>query len=128
MSQLKVNTIRHTGASSDAVTLASDGTCTAKITNNLSNRNLIINGAMCVSQRGSTFHYTSTTSYGLDRWRHTVGSSFNFDTTMTQDSSGPDGFIKCLKVTPDSAVTPTGSHNAAISQRLEGQDYIIFLC
>jgi len=122
MSQLKVNTIRHTGASSDAVTLASDGTCTAKITNNLSNRNLIINGAMRVSQRGSTFNYTSTTSYGLDRWRHTVGSSFNFDTTMTQDSSGPDGFIKCLKVTPDSAVTPTGSHNGAISQRLEGQD------
>ena len=38
MSQLKVNTIRHTGASSDAVTLATDGTCTAKITNNLSNR------------------------------------------------------------------------------------------
>ena len=122
MSQLKVNTIRHTGASSDAVTLATDGTCTAKITNNLSNRNLIINGAMRVSQRGSTFNYTSTTSYGLDRWRHTVGSSFNFDTTMTQDSSGPDGFIKCLKVTPDSAVTPTGSHNGAISQRLEGQD------
>ena len=123
MSTLKVNTIRHTGASSDAVTLVTDGTCTAKITNQPpGNRNLLINGAMRVSQRGSTFNYTSTASYGLDRWRHTVGSSFNFDTTMTQDSSGPDGFTKCLKVTPDSTVTPTGSHNGAIAQRLEGQD------
>ena len=122
MSQLKVNTIRHTGASSDAITLASDGTATAKITNNLSNRNLLYNGAMQVSERGTTFNYTSTPNYGLDRWRHTVGSSFNFDTTMTQDSSGPDGFTKCLKVTPDSAVTPTGGHNGAIAQRLEGLD------
>jgi len=68
MSQLKVNTIRHTGATSDAVTLATDGTCTAKITNNLSNRNLMINGAMNVAQRG-----TSDTSDGqgyttVDRW------------------------------------------------------------
>ena len=41
MSQLKVNTIRHTGASSDAITLASDGTATAKLTNR-QNRNLLL--------------------------------------------------------------------------------------
>ena len=52
-SRLVVNSIRHTGSSSDAVTLASDGTCTSNITNNLSNRNLIINGAMQVAQRGT---------------------------------------------------------------------------
>ena len=62
MSQLKVNTIRHTGASSDAITLAADGKCavtgstvtadTGKFTN-LSNRNLIINGAMQVAQRST---------------------------------------------------------------------------
>ena len=54
MSTLKVNGIRHTGASSDSVTLASDGTCSAKITNNLTNRNLLINGAHIIWQRGTS--------------------------------------------------------------------------
>ena len=68
MSQLKVNTIRHTGASSDAVTLASDGTCTVKATNRSSN--LIINGAMQCAQRN-----TSSTTSGfqtVDRFAHYV--------------------------------------------------------
>ena len=52
MSTLKVGGIRGVSASSDAITVADDGTCTANITNNLSNRNLIINGAMQVAQRG----------------------------------------------------------------------------
>ena len=66
MSTLKVDGIRSNSASSDAITLASDGTCTANITNNLSNRNLVINGAMQIAQRG-----TSSTSTGyatLDRF------------------------------------------------------------
>ena len=65
MSQLKVNTIRHTGATSDAITLANDGTATARITNNLSNRNLIINGAMNIFQRGTSS--TSTGYQTMDR-------------------------------------------------------------
>ena len=32
MSTLKVDNIRHNNATSDAITMASDGTCTAKIT------------------------------------------------------------------------------------------------
>tara|TARA_R100000458_G_scaffold16370_1_gene14039 strand:- start:1223 stop:2401 length:1179 start_codon:yes stop_codon:yes gene_type:complete len=84
MSQLKVNTIRHTGASSDAITLASDGTATAKITNNLSNRNLIINGAMNVAQRGtsdtSTGYYTT-----VDRWQCTV-NGLEENVTRSQES------------------------------------------
>ena len=42
MSTLKVDGIRSNSATSDAITLASDGTCTANITNK-PNRNLIIN-------------------------------------------------------------------------------------
>ena len=67
MSTLKVGGIRGVSASSDAITVADDGTCTANITNNLSNRNLIINGAMQVAQRG-----TSSTSAGyqtVDRFQ-----------------------------------------------------------
>ena len=56
MSTLKVDGIRHNSATSDAITTASDGTCTAKITGMtgggaLSHRNLIVNGAMDVARR-----------------------------------------------------------------------------
>ena len=57
MSTLKVDAIRHNSATSDAITTAADGTCTAKITSmnggsTLSHRNVLINGAMTISQRG----------------------------------------------------------------------------
>ena len=80
MSTLKVDGIRSNSASSDAITLASNGTCTANITNNLSNRNLVINGAMQVAQRG-----TSSTSSGyhtVDRWSNTYNADANI--TFTQ--------------------------------------------
>ena len=55
MSEIKVNSIKGVGASTAAITVNNtDGTCTANITNNLSNRNLIINGAMQVAQRGTS--------------------------------------------------------------------------
>ena len=43
----------------------------------LSNRNLIINGAMQVAQRGASFAITATTTYTLDRWFCSAGSSGN---------------------------------------------------
>jgi hypothetical protein len=79
MSTLKVNAIRGTGASSDAISVNStDGTCTAKITNNLSNRNIVQNGSFQVAQRG-----TSSTASGMqtmDRW----GAGYAADNVMTQ--------------------------------------------
>ena len=69
MSLLKVNTIRHSTASSDAITLASDGTATAKITNTPpGNRNLMINGAMTVAQRGTSDTTSAQTFTTVDRW------------------------------------------------------------
>ena len=126
MSILKVDAIRHNSATSDAITMASDGTCTAKVTSinggQLSHRNKVINGGMLINQRASS--YTSTgTEYTLDRFQHSAGAAFTFDTTTTQDSSTPDGFSKSLKITPDSTQTPTGSHNGVIRQVFEGQDF-----
>ena len=125
MSTLKVDAIRHNSATSDAITTASDGTCTARITGmtgggGLSHRNKVINGSMIINQRASS--YTATNEYTLDRFHHATGSAFTFDTTTTQDSSSPDGFTKSLKITPDSTQTPTGSHNGVIRQIMEGQD------
>ena len=96
MSTLKVNAIRQTGASSDAVTLASDGTCTAKITNNLSNRNLIINGAMQIAQRGTSTSTNNT--FAADRFRFTFGGTDEAPTltqhALTSSDTGPwaEGF------------------------------------
>ena len=60
MSTLKVGAIRGVSASSDAVTVANDGTCTANITNNLSNRRININGSILVNQRGDSTSITAT--------------------------------------------------------------------
>ena len=101
MSQLKVNTIRHTGASSDAVTLATDGTCTAKITNR-SNKNLIINGDMRIAQRGTSS--TSSGYYTVDRFQVTYANTDEAPTQSQVDvASGTTpytlGFRKAYRIT-----------------------------
>ena len=67
MSEIKVNSLK---VSEQVHQLSAfnntDGTCTANITNNLSNRNLIINGAMQVAQRGTSS--TSTGYHTVDRF------------------------------------------------------------
>ena len=104
MSEIKVNSIKGVGASAAAITVNNtDGTCTANITNNLSNRNLIINGAMQVAQRGTSS--TSSGYYTVDRF--TIIHSAGVDESPTQAqvdvSSGTSpytsGFRKALKVT-----------------------------
>jgi len=127
MSTLKVNTIRHTGASSDAVTLATDGTCTAKITNNLSNRNLIINGAMQIAQRG-----TSVTDDGMktvDRFTLGYGGTDNHLTqaqhALTSSDTGPweKGFRNSFHITngDQTSGAGTGDH-AYFEYNIEAQD------
>ena len=127
MSTLKVDAIRHNSATSDAITTAADGTCTAKITSvgggQLSHRNKARNGAMKISQRGTTFSPTTTKTYLLDGWQTNHGSSGNLDTTVTHSDDAPDGFSKSLKITPDSTLTPSASQNGLIAQYLEGQDF-----
>ena len=132
MSQLKVNTIRHTGASSDAITLAADGTaalgeCTAKITNNLSNRNLVINGAMNVAQRSA-----SSTADGyqtVDRFKAAAGGNDNVLTqaqhALTSSDTGPYelGFRKSLHITNGDQSSGAGAADYfEIQYNIEAQD------
>ena len=62
MSTLKVTNLRHGSASSDAITLDSDGTATAKITSR-AGRNVLVNGAMRVSQRGTSASGITSSGY-----------------------------------------------------------------
>ena len=127
MSTLKVDNIRHNSATSDAITMASDGTCTAKLTSvgggQLSNRNKARNGEMKISQRGTTFsNFPTSENYLIDGWMTQRGSGGTLDYTVTQSTDAPAGFSKSLKVTPNSTSTPTGSMNGMLAQRLEGQE------
>ena len=128
MSTLKVDGIRSNSATSDAITLASDGTCTANITNNLSNRNLIINGAMNVAQRG-----TSTTSDGykfLDRWQTSAGNlSTGQNVVRSQQSlsssdTGPfeAGFRKYARIATGAAGTIAANSYLDFYHHIEAQN------
>ena len=85
-------------------------------------RNKVINGAMTISQRGTSFSVNASPAYTLDRFKVANGSSWDFDTTTTQETAGPDGFRKSLKITPDATDTPTGGENGVIDYFIEGQD------
>ena len=121
MSQLKVNTIRHTSASSDAITLASDGTATAKITNNLSNRNIVINGAMQINQRGDNTGITNAAYIACDRWFTNLSSCGTW--SISQSTDAPDGFGYSMKWDCTTAdASPAASDVCFCQSRYEGQD------
>jgi len=89
------------------------------------NRNVIINGAMNVAQRG-----TSTTGLGadgtayntVDRFQHTASlTAGRF--TQTQDSSAPSGFANSLKFACTTADTSIAAGEILmLSQLIEGQN------
>ena len=85
------------------------------------NRNIIINGAMNVAQRGTSFSFANGT-YCLDRFfMGTVNSSSA--ATITQDSSAPDGFANSLKVDVTTADTSLAvNHADQILYRVEARD------
>ena len=125
MSTLKVNTIRHTGASSDAVTLASDGTCTAKITNRSSN--LIINGSMICSQRGTSGSGNSG-YHSVDRW-YNFNHGVDENPTIAQadltssDTPFSSGFRNSLKVTNGNQTSGADAADQTfISTKLEAKE------
>jgi len=103
MSELKVNSIKGTGASTAAITIdSSSGGCSANITNNLSNKNLIINGAMLVAQRGTSS--TSNNYATVDRFQIQYSGTDEAPTQAQADvASGTTpytlGFRKSFKIT-----------------------------
>ena len=124
MSTLKVDAIRHNSATSDAITTAADGTCTAKLTSvggqQLSNRNLLINGDMQISQRnGTTSTAYTNAQYSLDRWQ-IVNDNASSRFTTQQVTDAPVGFYHSLKMTSSSAHTPLSGEVFGVGQKIEG--------
>jgi len=122
MSEIKVNSIKGVGASSAAITVNNtDGTCTANITNNLSNRNLIINGAMQVAQRGTS---STVDGYGtVDRFKFSYSGNDQIAFTQSQSTDSPNEFSSSYMVditTAESAVD--ANEYFQCTQRIEAQN------
>ena len=84
-------------------------------------RNLIINGAMQVHQRGGTTTMNDGQSYSLDRFQGFASAGGTY--TITQDSDTPsgEGFTNSLKVAVTSADSSLASGDYyVIDQRIEG--------
>jgi len=87
------------------------------------NRNLVINGAMQVAQRGtSTAGIGASSVFGsVDRFQ--VASSTTGRVTMAQDSvTDLAGFTKCIKISCTTARTPSASELMFLRYAWEGHD------
>ena len=87
----------------------------------LSNRNLIINGAMQVAQRGTSFTGQTGSDYFIDRFR--VVQADDAVWTYSQETDAPYGFgnsFKALVTTVDAA--NDASDYQFIRYSFEGQD------
>lgn len=87
----------------------------------LGNRNIIINGAMQVAQRGTSFTTVADGTFTTDRFNYRKGN--DGEVTITQDSSGPDGFANSLKVDVTTADTSIAAGQYSIIEyNVEAQD------
>jgi len=87
-------------------------------------RNMVINGAMSVSQRHGTssVQLSATEQYLVDRFFNDTGSGFNISADAVQSNDAPSGFANSLKLSCDAVSTPSATHNGCITTLLEGQD------
>ena len=87
-------------------------------------RNLVINGAMQISQRATTTTGVGATNEAypaIDRFNFTTTSAGRF--TMSQTADGPTGFANCMKLDCTTADTSISASEALILQtKFEGQD------
>ena len=113
-----------TNYGTDGQCLTSTGTTTAPEwrTPPLSNRNLIINGAMRVAQRGTSSSVNNTAGYfTVDRFKI---SNFLTGTscTVSQEADGPEDFTKSLKMNFTTGATPAAGNSAGVIYLIEAQD------
>ena len=88
----------------------------------LSNRNLIINGAMQVAQRGTQTSITSAYT-ACDRWNFTRSGAAVVDASQSTDVPSGEGFANSLKIDVTTADTSVAAGDFAhLRTRFEGQD------
>ena len=106
------------GQSGDSVKVASE--VQLPTTGALSNRNIMINGAMQVAQRGTVVNAGNEYG-GPDRYKFGKNDGAY---TISQDTDVPSGsgFAKSYKIDVTSAASSTGTQYVFLRQMIEGQD------
>jgi len=87
-------------------------------------RNLLINGAMQVAQRGtSTASITTGSNYVTDRWKFQLSSFGTWTVSQETDAPTGSGFNKSTKVLcTTAAASPSAGSFLLFNQTLEGQN------
>lgn len=94
----------------------------------LSNRNMIINGACVINQRGLALSLNSSTTYGfpVDRFDAYLRNMDQAVVGVSQSNDAPEGFSKSIKVevtTPETTLDSGGGEYLRLGYRgIEGQD------
>ena len=108
-------------------TITSDDIATGAVESSMTTqiggrRNLIINGAMQVAQRGTSGTFTDD-GFHCDRWKGEVGNMDELSVAWARDSEAPDGFGQSLKLTistPESALA--ADEKFILNYNIEAQD------
>jgi hypothetical protein len=94
----------------------------------LSNRNVIINGAMQVAQRGTSVSSAAGGYLTADRWVNAISSLGTWTQSVENDAPTGSGFRKSLKMLCTTAdASPAAADNCSIRTILEGQNIQQFL-
>jgi len=91
--------------------------------NQYGNRNIVINGAMQVNQRGNSTGVTAEGYHGPDRFQFSESGRDQFQVSISQASDGPDGYSNSYKVqatTAESAID--ASEYVLVRQVVEAQN------
>tara|TARA_R100000329_G_scaffold57108_1_gene51741 strand:- start:261 stop:1367 length:1107 start_codon:yes stop_codon:yes gene_type:complete len=129
MSEIKVNSIKGVSATSAAITINNtDGSCTANLTNR-TNKNLVINGACLIAQRGTSETGSAANGYAtVDRFRTDQnGTDAYIEQHQVNVASGTtpytEGFRKAFQVKNGNQSSGAGTNDRVIIlHRIEGQD------
>jgi len=125
MSKLKVTTISDPDNDNTALTIDSSGNVTASQgfvpSTQLSHRNLIINGAMQVAQRGTSGTNTGDSQFpSVDRW---LTRTYNGTgrVTLARQNIDSNGFRYSVRATPSTTDT-SGTYGYTLGQYIEGNN------
>jgi hypothetical protein len=127
MSTIKVTNIEHGSTTDGGIQLDSSGHVTVDgvqfpTAGALSNRNLIINGAMQVAQRSTSETGVTDSGYKtVDRFQLSLATLGTY--TVTQEADGPDGFSKSLKIDCTTAdASPAADDAFLVYHKIEAQN------
>jgi hypothetical protein len=121
VSTLKVDTITKADGTGSLSVPAETGTVVTTASPSLGRRNLIINGAMQVAQRGTSFTGLTGGQYTLDRFYFNPNILGTW--TASQDTDAPDAFGNSLKLACTTAnASPSATAYSFSFQKFEGQN------